>query len=360
MTIAADELCLPVLAARDLCLDQLRQLEVAEEDATLTANTLLEASLRGVDSHGIALLPIFAERIRSGQIKPGRVAFVRREGLTTAWVDGQHGMGPPLATAAMALAARKARQYGLGAVSLYDGNYVGALASYVEGPARDGLIALAMANATPRVAPHGGCQGLHGTNPIAWAAPATDGEPLLFDAATGNAAARLSQAAEEGQSIGLGTALDSAGQPTTDPVAAGRGTLLPVGGALGYGLGLLVDVLTGGLAAAPIGRGVPPVTSVDGPYGCSFFALVIDPDRFGGAAMLTAGVASLRESARRTAPADAGETVRAPGDRARATREKRLERGIPITRRRWQGLLTRLGNLGLDTSAAAAIPLAGG
>jgi len=360
MTKSADVLHLPVAAARTLCLDLLGQLGVPYDEATLTTDTLLEASLRGVDSHGIALLAIFAERIRSGQIRPGRAAFVRREGPTTAWVDGQHGMGPPLATAAMALAVHKAQRSGLGAVSLYDGNYVGALASYVEATARDGLFALAMANATPRVAPHGGREGLHGTNPIAWAAPTADGEALLFDAATGHAAARISQAADEGMSIPPGVALDAEGRPTTDPVAAGGGILLPMGGALGYGLGLLVDVLTGGLAAAPVARGVPPVTALNGPYGCSFFALVIDPDRFGGAAALTAGVSSLRESARNTTPAHGVDAVLAPGDRARATREERLKTGIPCTQRSWQALLERLTSCGLETSSAALIPLARG
>ncbi len=346
---------LSVPMARTLCLDIFRQLAVPDPEATQTAEILLEASLRGVDSHGIALLAVFAERIHSGQIHPGRAPFIRREGPTTAWIDGQHGMGPTLAVAAMTLARDKARRTGLGVVSLYDGNYVGALAGYVEDPARGGYIALAMANATPRVAPHGGRQGLHGTNPVAWAAPAADGEPLLFDAATGHAAARIAQAADDGLMIPAGIALDPDGRSTTDPVAATKGTLLPVGGALGYGLGLLVDVLTGGLAAAPMGRCVPPVTALDGPYGCSFFALVIDPDRFGGAAALAASVAALRESARTTPAAEGVDAVRAPGDRARATRKKRLAEGIPYTRRRWHGLLQRLAACGLDISWAAAI-----
>jgi len=360
MTKSADVLHLPVAAARTLCLDLLGQLGVPYDEATLTTDTLLEASLRGVDSHGIALLAIFAERIRSGQIRPGRAAFVRREGPTTAWVDGQHGMGPPLATAAMALAVHKAQRSGLGAVSLYDGNYVGALASYVEATARDGLFALAMANATPRVAPHGGREGLHGTNPIAWAAPTADGEALLFDAATGHAAARISQAADEGMSIPPGVALDAEGRPTTDPVAAGGGILLPMGGRSATVWVCSWTCSRGGLAAAPVARGVPPVTALNGPYGCSFFALVIDPDRFGGAAALTAGVSSLRESARNTTPAHGVDAVLAPGDRARATREERLKTGIPCTQRSWQALLERLTSCGLETSSAALIPLARG
>ena len=128
----------------------LGQLDVADDEATLTAHTLVEASLRGVDSHGVTLLAVFAERIRSEQIHPGRVPFVRREGPCTAWMDGQHGLGPPLA----------------------DGSH-GA----------------------------GGAQG---------------------------------GAHRPGGGVAAGRQL-----------RGGTGTLLPVGGALGYGLGLMVDVLTG-------------------------------------------------------------------------------------------------------------------
>lgn len=357
VTGTAKSILLPTDRARELSLDLLRQLGVPEAEAVETTAALVEASLRGVDSHGIALLAVLAERIRSGQICPGRCVFVRREGATTAWVDGQHGLGPPLANQAVRMAAAKAAASGLGAVSLFDGNYVGALAPYVELPAADGLIAIAMANSTPRVAPHGGSAGLHGTNPIAFAAPG-EGELLVFDAATGHAAARVVQAAEEGVDIAPGIALDASGRPTTDPAAAAAGTLLPVGGALGYGLGLLVDVLTGGLAAAPVGRAVPAVTALDGPYGCSFFVLVIDPRRFGGAAALCQRVTALAQMARITEPAQGAGSVRIPGDRARLTRQQRLDQGIPFTPRRWQALRERLQKMGLAVPDAASIALA--
>lgn len=321
-----------------------------EDEARVCAETLVEASLRGVDSHGVTLLSVFAERIHSGQIRPGRRPFVRREGPSTALVDGQQGMGPTMARFAVELAARKARGSGIGAVSLRECNYVGALATYVERPARDGLFALAAANATPRVAPFGGREGLHGTNPIAWAVPAGDGTSLVFDAATGHAAARVHQAADEGRTLAEGVALDAAGRPTMDPAAALAGILLPVGGVLGYGVGLLVDVLTGGLAGAPIGRQVPPVTDTDGPYGCSYFALLIDPDRLGGGEALAAAAGGLARDARNTAPAVGVDRVRAPGDRARQTRAERLQAGIPITAERWEALCRHLSDHGVETA----------
>ncbi len=343
---------IPHRSALALCADVLARLGVSGEEARVCAETMVEASLRGVDSHGISLLGTFAERIRSGQMRPGRRPLVRREAASTALVDGQHGLGPPLARWAVALAQDKARETGLGAVALRDANYVGALATYVEAPARAGLLALAAANSTPRVAPLGGRQALHGTNPIAWAAPAAAGAPLVFDAATGHSAAKVTQAAEEGRQLPPGIGLAADGRPTTDPAAAAAGILLPVGGAMGYGFGLLVDLLAGGLSGGPCGRQVPPVSELGAPYGCGFFVLVVDPAPFGGG--LAAAAQGLAEDARATAPAEGVDRVRAPGDRARKVREQRLAAGIPISAGRWQALRRRLQACGVDPGPAVA------
>ena len=337
---------IPPESAHAFCVDVLGRLGVSAEEARVCAETLVEASLRGVYSHGITLLGTFAERIHSGQMRPGRRPLVRRETAATMLVDGQHGLGPPLARWAVARAREKAGETGLGAVALRDANYVGALATYVEAPARGGLLAVAAANSTPRVAPHGGREGLHGTNPIAWAAPAAGGEPLVFDAATGHSAAKVTEAAEEGRPLAPGIGLDADGRPTTDPAAAKAGTLLPVGGVLGYGFGLLVDLLTGGLAGGPCGRQVPPVTELGGPYGCSFFVLVVDPAAFGGG--LAEAARGLAADARATAPAEAADRVRVPGDRSRQVRAQRLAGGIPIVAGRWQALTRRLRASGVD------------
>jgi LDH2 family malate/lactate/ureidoglycolate dehydrogenase len=296
------------------------------------------------------MLPTYIERIRSGQIIPGKTLLIRREGPATALCDGQQGLGPALACAAMDLALRKAGDCGVGAVSLVDGNYVGALAFYAVRAARRGMLGLCAANSTPRVAPHGGREGLHGTNPLAYAAPTREGEPVVFDAATGHAAARIKQAFEEKRPIPEGIALDQEGRPTTDAAAALEGIVLPVGGALGYGLGLLVDLLSGGLAGGPCGVDVPPVTELRRPYGCGFFALALDPDHFGGAERFAERCTFLAASARAIRPAAGVDRVRVPGDRGREEQQRRLRTGIPFTRQRWQAILRRLEGVGLEVS----------
>ena len=334
--------------AQDFCLDVLGQLGVPAAAAAVGADSMLYASLRGVDSHGITLLSIYAESICSGQTVPDRCWQVQRQGAASAWCDGQSGFGPALALQAVDLAIDKARTSGLGAVSLAASNYVGAIGFYVARAAAAGFLGLAAANATPRVVPYGGRDGLHGTNPFAYAVPAAGTEPLVFDAATGHSAARVIQALEDGRPLAAGVALDSNGQATTDPQAAVEGRLLPVGGAFSFGLGLLVDILCGGLSGGPCGIDVPPATNLTGPYGCSFFILAINPDHFGGSERLAERCSFLMQSAGASRPAAGFDRVRVPGQRGHEERQQRLVAGIPFTKRRWQTLLERLAVCDVD------------
>ena len=349
------EVLLSVEQGRDFCLEALKQVGVGGQEAARCAESMVYASLRGTDSHGLSLLPIYVERLQSGQIRSGRNLRVVEEGPVTVLCDGQHGLGPYLAENAMGLARDRAREHGLGAVSLRDGNYAGALAFYVEPLAREGLLALCVANATPRVAPPGGCEGLHGTNPLAYAAPVAGAEPLVFDAATGHSAAKVDQARDEGRRLDNGVLLDREGRATTDPGDLVSGTLLPGGGLRGYGGGMLGDLLAGALNGGPCGRDVPEVGAVKGPYGCGFFGLVIDARRFAGAEVFAARSRFLAESARGVHPAPGEAGVRVPGDRAQAERARRQQRGIPFSRRRWCALLDRLTDCGVDTAGWDAV-----
>jgi LDH2 family malate/lactate/ureidoglycolate dehydrogenase len=328
--------------SRSLCLDALGQVDIGTEEALVVADSLLDASLRGVDSHGIALLPLYIERIRSGQIVPGRSLLALRDEETTALLDGQHGVGPALACQAIDRATEKAERYGLGAVTVLNSNYIGALAFYAVRPCSNGMVGICTANATPRVAPHGGAQGVHGTNPLAFAAPMKDAPPFVFDISTGHSGAKIKKALDDGTTIPPDIALDREGQPTVDAQAAFDGVLLPVGGALGSGLGLLVDLLSAGLAGGPIGPEIPPHTELAAPYGCGFFALVIDPQRFGGQEVFAERGRFLADTTRQIKPAPGFDQVRVPGDRAEQEKTLRQEHGIPVTQRQWQSLVARL------------------
>jgi ureidoglycolate dehydrogenase (NAD+) len=334
--------------ARDFCTDTLMQLGVSAQEAAICAEGLVEASLRGVDSHGIASLPIYAERIHSGQMRPGMNIEVKSEAAAVLLCDGRHGLGPVVARQAMGRAIAKAAESGIGAVSLVNGNYVGALAPYALCAAERGMLGICAANSTPRVAPYGGAEGVHGTNPLAYALPMQGGEALVFDAATGHSAARVVAAREEGALLPEGVLVDVAGRPSTNPQDLDEGALLPVGGALGYGIGLLVDLLCGGLNGGPCGSDVPPVSNLDAPYGCGFFALAIDAAYFGGRDVLAERCAFLAQSVHGAHTAEGMNRVRMPGERSLEERRARLKQGIPFTKKRWQAVLQRLSACAVD------------
>ncbi|MSS71690.1 MAG: Ldh family oxidoreductase [Candidatus Latescibacteria bacterium] len=339
---------LPADRARAFCQDVFSQLGAPEDEARTCSDLIVETSLRGIDSHGITILPVYARRIRSGQIRPGVQPEVVRQNGVTALMDGRQGLGHVTSVVAMDLAISKALDAGVGAVSAFNLNHNGAISLYALRAAERGLIGLCMANATPRVAPYGGREGVHGTNPIAYAIPA--GTPIVFDCATGHAAAPIARAKEAGRPIPPGVALDREGRPTTDAGTALEGWLLPVGGVIGYGFGLLVDVLVGALSGSCCGKDVPPVSDLTSPYGCGFFALALDPSRFAGEERFRERVDFLTRSVRACPPMKGMEEVRLPGQRGDAERGRRLREGIPFEGEGWRRLMEALAACGLDVA----------
>ena len=333
------------------CYDVYHQTGVPQEEIAVLTDCLIDASLRGTDTHGILITHIYAQRIRSGQIRPGNSLVVVRETATTALTDARQGIGQVTSVAGVQLAIRKAQEQALGAVTITNQNHNGAIAYYVRMAASEGLIGLAYGNSTPRVAPYGGRSGLHGTNPVAYAVPTGNGSPMVCDFATATSGAAVRQAVESGlPSIPEGVALDRSGNPTTNPQAAFDGWLLPKGGAMGYGLGLLADVLVGALADSCCGPDVPPVQEIHSPYGCGSFFLVIDPDAFAGRERFLQRVDFLIDSAHSVPPMEGIDRVRVPGERGEMEKEKRRIDGIPIRRLTWNKMLSSLEDCDVDTS----------
>ena len=158
------------------------------------------------------------------------------------------------------------------------------------------------------------------------------------------------EGARGGASDPAGIALDRDGRPTTDAAAAWEGWLLPVGGVIGYGFGLLVDVLVGALSGSCCGKDVPPVSDLTSPYGCGFFALALDPSRFAGADRFRERVDFLTRSVRACPPVDGTDGVRLPGHRGIGERERRLREGIPFEAKGWQRLMEDLTACGLNVA----------
>jgi LDH2 family malate/lactate/ureidoglycolate dehydrogenase len=245
-----NELKVPAGKLLAFCSACFGKLGLPPRNARLTAENLIFANLRGVDSHGIIRLKIYADRLRAGGFKAKMRPTVVAEQKSSALIDARHGVGQVAATSAMKLAITKAKKTGLAVVSVKNSNHFGASAFYAMQAVEHGMIGFAATNAGPTMAPTGGREGRLGNNAMAIALPAGKLPPLVLDMATGAVAwGKIFVAQQEKKKIPTSWALDKDGVPTDDPnAAAHQGLIQPFGGYKGYGLSLLIDILTGVLS----------------------------------------------------------------------------------------------------------------
>jgi LDH2 family malate/lactate/ureidoglycolate dehydrogenase len=340
--------------ARTLALSVLSEAGMGAEDAEACSDLLTESSLRGVDSHGVvAHLSLYAEHARAGIGAPGRApAVVERRGAT-AVVEACGGSGPRTARFALETACELARSHGVGCVVARLG-YFGALGWSVQPAAAQGLVGLVTVNAAAFVAPHGGVEALHGTNPIAVAIP-HEPDPIVLDMRTNTfRMADYWESIRTGIPLPEGALLAPDGTPLTHPdeLDASLWTSavsLPVAGEKGYGLALVVDVLTAALAGTAIGRELE-LDRED--RGLAAFFLAVDPAAFGPLERFADAVGRLADQVHETTPSDPDVSVRLPGERSAAERRRRLQDGIPVDPVLWGQLVRRLEALGLPVPAA--------
>lgn len=307
----------------------LQALGMPKADATLLADSLVQTSLWGIDSHGIARLPHYLERLRRGSIKADPFISIVRTGSSTAQLNGGHGHGIIVAHRANDLAIELAREAGVGIVGVSDSSHCGAMALYTRPAARAGLVAMAFTHADRIAAPHGGFHPFFGTNPISIAFPRARAEPACLDMATTSIPwNRVMNARREGHPVPEGTAIDERGMPTTD--AAAVRALTPLGGVeyghKGYGLALMIDLLCGPLNGNPFGPQIPGMfTALDEPRHIGALFVVIDPMRFAGGPMLAATVDAMAHAL----AAEPG-SPRMPGDPELDCEVVRRRQGVPI------------------------------
>jgi LDH2 family malate/lactate/ureidoglycolate dehydrogenase len=318
------------------CREIFRAWGMSPEHARITAERLQYADLHGVDSHGIALLPLYARLRAEGRLNFKPEPRVLRETAVTALVDADGGLGQAAATLAMLLAIEKARAAGLAGVAVRNSNHFGAAGAYAMLAAEAGFVGMALSAAwDPAIVPTYGAEPRFGTNPLAFAAPAGEGTPFCFDVATSTVAiGKLRLAELHGRPLEPGWALDRAGAVTTDPKAALASRMLtPLGGTprlsshKGYGLAAMVEILSTmlGGAAFCVGRD-PAQRALD----VGHFFLVIDPSVFRSDGGFESDVASMMGVLRETRPASAERPVIAPGDpEARAFADRSVN-GIPL------------------------------
>lgn len=223
------------------------------QDSALFAESLVNADMRGVASHGMTRLTAYSRRIRDGLVSPKAELKILADCGSLLRIDAQNGMGAVTAYKAMELCVDRAKTNGCCFAAIQGGNHFGYAAFFTEYAASQGMIGVAVANSPPAIPPFGGVEPFLGTNPISIAIPAGQHKPLVLDMATSVVArGKVTLAKKEGRPIPEGWGIDREGRPTTDPAAVYA--VLPFGGAKGYAIGLIAEILCSCLSGACTGR----------------------------------------------------------------------------------------------------------
>lgn len=293
------------------------------EASDVVATALVDADLAGLPSHGVMLVPMYVERLRAGSVTPaveGRIASDRGSALV---IDAGNALGQLTSRQAVRFLGERAPVHGLAAVAVRNAFHFGAAGYWASALAEHGSIGIAMSNTRPLMPAPGGGERVVGNNPLAIAMPGSDGSPLVFDMATSaGAMGKIRLAAASGAAIPSGWATDARGAPTTDAAAAIKGMLLPAGGAKGFGLALMIDLLCGGLSSGAIGDAVRPLyANAAEPYGCAHCFIAIDVARFRDLPGFAEATTAVAERIRASAAAPGVAHVAVPGDRAARARQ---------------------------------------
>jgi L-2-hydroxycarboxylate dehydrogenase (NAD+) len=314
------------------------------EDATQAAHVLTEADMRGVDSHGVARLSGYVGLWRQGRANMKPNLHIVHETLSTATLDADEGLGLVAAPYAMQLAITKAKNVGTGWIAIRNSNHFGIAAYHAMMALPHDMIGFAITNASPLVAPTNSRQRMLGTNPICYAIPAGNAQPVVIDLATSTAAnGKLEIAQRAGKTVPLGWLQNKDGTDTNNPCALkDGGLLLPLGsgstqsGHKGYALSALVDILSGVLSGANYGPWVPPFVAFLNPLpnlpgkGIGHMVGAMRIDAFQPKDTFYKNMQQWIEAFKQATPIDSNIPVLIPGQPEFETRSQRERSGIPL------------------------------
>ncbi|MBM3615062.1 MAG: Ldh family oxidoreductase [Alphaproteobacteria bacterium] len=309
----------------ELALNRLLAAGAEDLQARPVARSIRRAEQDGVRSHGLMYLPIYAEHLTCGKVNGRAAPRLERPSPAAVVVDAAHGFAHPAIDLGLPSLIEAAEGLGIAALTLRRSYNCGILGHHAEEIARQGLLGLCFTHAPASIAPVGGHVPVIGTNPFALAVPDGAGGArfVLDQSASVVAKSEVILRARRGEEIPLGWALDAEGQPTTDPAAALKGSMLPAGGPKGFGVGLLVEVLASALAGAVASRDASPFSGpLGGPPGTGQCFIALDPAAF--APGFVDRIAALAEAIEGQAGA------RLPGARRKAARQRAMTDGVEI------------------------------
>jgi hydroxycarboxylate dehydrogenase B len=323
-------------------------------EAEEVASHLVEANLKGHDSHGVGMIPTYVKNVREGHLKPNQHVSLVSETGPIAVFDGNMGYGQITAREATDWAIFKAKSIGVGIIALRNTHHVARVGAYGERAAAAGLVSIHFVNvliAPGRVAPFGGMAGRFGTDPVCITFPAAKGEPpVVLDFATSRVAAgKLRVALNEGKKLPPGYLIDAQGNEANDAAVFFRenGAMLPFGEYKGSGLALACELMAGVLTGGGAMRADIPNHGVKN----GMFSIVLDPARFGDTGWMEREMATLFGWVKSSPPRPGVEEVMVAGEPERKSRAKRLEDGIPIDANSWKELIGAAQQVGLPASS---------
>lgn len=337
---------IPVNVVENFIMDVFQGFGVPQEEARICTDVLIASDLRGIESHGIARLKYYYDRIKASVQFTTTEMEIVKETETTALVDGHHGMGHVIAYRSMRMAMDKAKKYGLGAVAVRNGTHFGIAGYYSLMAVKEGMMGLAVTNARPAIAPTFSTEPMLGTNPIAFAAPSDMDYPFCFDGATSiTQRGKIEVLARAEKPVPEGWVIDADGNPLTDAdrilehLGAATAALLPLGGAgellagyKGYDLATMVEILSASLCGGKFLKDLLGFAE-DGsrrPYMLGHFFLAIDIEHFiplDLSRRITGQIMRALQNARR---APGQERIYVAGEKEYENEKRIRQQGVPV------------------------------
>lgn len=323
---------------RTFALDVFKQAGLSEEHANIVADTLIDANLRGIDTHGVVRLDPYVERLEQGGLNTTPEMSISRSDTGGAVLDGDASPGQIATLHAMEEAIDQAAVAGSAFVGVRNSNHFGTASYYTNYAAERGYIGIAMTHAGPNVTPFGGADPYFGTNPISFSLPNGDDDPITLDMATSiTAKGSVILAEEENEDIPPEWAIDEDGEPTSDP--SEFHALRPMAGPKGYGLAFIIDALCGVLMDTVFGDDVPSMYhDASSPQELGHFVGAVDVEAFANPDRYTDRMQQMVDDLKGLRTADGFDEVLVPGEPEARTKAKRAEEGIPLGEGVWETL----------------------
>ena len=345
---ASDEIRIPIQELKNIVCELLVANHLPSEQAEVIADCFVEADACGVPTHGVAILPTHINKLRSGGYNLAPTFKVMREGGAFSVINADNAIGTVSAAYCMRYTMERCRRTGIFTVFSRNSNTYGPAFYYPLLAAQNGLIGITFCNSPAAMPAWNGKQKLLGTNPFAMVVPCKTANPIIYDTATSKVAkSKINEARIKGEQIPLGWALDEEGNPTTDPIEAIRGLVLPMGEHKGYGLALTIDILAGVLSGAAFLNNVGKFYSEDNKcmdVGQAFIA--IDPVQIYGEEfyeLMDDYAATVHRS-----PGIYEKTVRLPGDNKADKKRDSIENGVKLPMKTIEELNQCLDESGLS------------